>query len=93
MFKYSNVNGDDFQIFEMIRDEKCDCQFKQIFVEAIIFENVQIFDDFQIFEMIRDEKCDCPLPLTGKFCERAELVQVYLIAQLKCFTFGYLFVV
>ena len=42
MFKYSNVNG----------------------------------DDFQIFEMIRDEKCDCPLPLTGKFCERAELVQV-----------------
>ena len=50
-------------------------------------------DDFQIFEMIRDEKCDCPLPLTGKFCERAELVQVYLIAQLKCFTFGYLFVV
>ena len=61
------------------QDDMCkwhQTQFKQIFVEAIIFENVQIFDDFQIFEMIRDEKCDCPLPLTGKFCERAELVQV-----------------
>jgi len=24
----------------------------------------------------RDDQCDCPLPLTGKYCEQAELIQV-----------------